>query len=686
MIFSLLTLIKFALLILLGKRVIILLKSFKKQCSKKAYNIFLDCVIPLTVLFLPLLILTTITLFDTWFTYLTILLIAHIFIIMPFMHYWSILRKWDDKTDLNFYESWYHPRLYKHLNMALLYPLLWGLFFSLSRFFRLGQTYHIWSFIKNVSPDFIVIIFILPYFFLWLFIGLYYLSYMRKYFWDQLTCLLYSIHIYLLQYDVYFKFMKNLYKVVFFCNRTLTLIIKNKKNISWWQKLLDYLYYHPKWLTYVVLCSIFIESCFTKQIYYGIYTLFFYPILYGIFSCFFAYLNTDFVYDCCLSDYCSQRDNFKTPRYPFNFWNYFKDAEYYFGHEYEFTPQQVKNIEKEMNKRTSQWLLRKKVSYDIHQDYLNLRILRNNKANFCLRLAANYLQSNRVRWVHTERILNTVPKFHSCTSLFTKSLFDRIVLLNNNWGNLNHIQAAQAKTKQLITETSATIYKPFKQTFTYRKKDFIGIQEENIPSNFSPLIQKGVIVEPYDDTKNEHKPVHLPQTNPDIVYIFKNGSFIDKRTHAFDQKTNNPGLGNNKLLSEITPERYKSTIDRYQKFLSLNMSLTEEIQEVLQQLKTTINDFTEHQIIWAKNLHLFPDNHIPPLKLPQNFSYTQFTPEALIKIKQAEVRMKHISDYLYVKKIPQVNHGTFPKEALDLFDDSYIQKILSETTFDIPEC
>lgn len=106
------------------------------------------------------------------------------------------------------------------------------------------------------------------------------------------------------------------------------------------------------------------------------------------------------------------------------------------------------------------------------------------------------------------------------------------------------------------------------------------------------------------------------------------------------------------------------------------ISLTKEIQDVLEQLKSTIDDFTKHQMLWAKNLHLFPDDHIPPLKLPQNFSYAQLTPEALNKIRESEIRMKLVSDYLYAKKVPQINHGTFPKEALNLFEESYIQTIL----------
>lgn len=150
-----------------------------------------------------------------------------------------------------------------------------------------------------------------------------------------------------------------------------------------------------------------------------------------------------------------------------------------------------------------------------------------------------------------------------------------------------------------------------------------------------------------------------------------------------DQKTNNPGLGINKLLSEITLERYKSTVDRFERTLKSEKLLNEEISTTLLNLKETYNDFEKHQLIWAESLHLFPDNFIPPLKLPQNFSYAQFNPEAMRQIKISEYRMKRISDHLYFKKIPQVNHGKFPQEALDLFQDSIIQDILNQDYTDM---
>lgn len=270
-----------------------------------------------------------------------------------------------------------------------------------------------------------------------------------------------------------------------------------------------------------------------------------------------------------------------------------------------------------------------------------------------------------------------MKRFHSCTSLFTQNIYENMVLTNNCWSHVNHIQAAGLKH-----QIPSNMYIDFGQTFNYKLKHFMGAHEENIPSNFVPLIKQGVKIEPYDLKNINHNPVYFPQANPDVSFVFKDSTFIDKRTHALDQKTNNPGLGKSKILSEITIQRYHSTIDRFQKELSLTPDFNLNIVTALKELKETCTNLEEHQQVWAKYLHLFPNNFIPPLKIPQNFSYSQFKPEILKEIKKAESRVQKISDLLYEKKIPQISHGIFPQEALDFFNDSQMQKILNGDLID----
>ena len=671
LIITALTLITFCVLLI----ILFLDSLYRPNITQYPFSVFFDRVIPMCSILFPFFMIIFFKPLDTWFACLLLLICFNIFILVPLLHYWSELRQWDKSSSTVSFDSWKHPRLYKNIAIAMIYPLLWGLYFSMSRFLRLGKSYNVVNYLSESNPDLIVLfLFSLPYLICGIIIILFYLAKIRNYFWSRVSILLYSLHIYLLQFYIYFRMMELLYKSAFLMECLLTINISNKIYKSRWRRVINYLYYNPKVFTVILLSSLLVEILYTKNLYYGIYILFVYPLVYSILSCYFSYLSTNFIFDSCLSDYCSTRYNFLNPRYPLIFWTYFRDAEYYFGFQYEFTYQQTLLIADSMKKKEAQWVLRKKISYDIHQDLLNKRILGRTTSTFCMRLAANYLHINRVRWLHGERLLNVGYKYHSCTALFAKTTYQQIVLLNNSWSHLKHIQAA----KHPIESIPSDMYKPSKKIFPLLRKDFMGHQEINTPDNFIPLMEKGVKVEPYNSNNIEHKPVYFSQANPDIIYVFKDSQFIEKRSHAFDQKTNNPGLGNNKVFSEITTQRYNSTIDRFEKHLRSIQPITEQVLQTLTDLKKTSEDPQQHQIIWAKNIHLFPDNFVPPMRIPQNFSYNQFTEEALKKIKAAEIQLKKVSDYLYTKKIPQVNNGIFSKEALDLFEDSFMQTILNQ--------
>lgn len=516
------------------------------------FNTVLDRIIPFVILIMPLIIIIWYKPFETWFTRLLLLIGFHILVLIPLFHYWSQLRNWQMNVVGVSYKSWNHPRLYKNIALALIYPLFWGLYGSCSRFLRLGQTYDVVNNISQISADNIIILFISPYIMIWLFLISSAIIKVKKYLWNEVYVLLYSTHIFLLQFYGYFKIMEMLFKSSFCVEQLLTLNINYKqRNISWWKKMINYFFYYPKWVVILIFSFIVMEIMVTKQLYYGLYILFFFPIIHNIFSCYIAFGYTEFVFDCCFCDYISQRDKFQTPRYPINFWNYFRDAEYYFGFEYDYTPEQTNQIAIEMQKRKSTWLLRKNVSYDKHQDLLNVRLLSRKNAPNGLRMAANFQHVNRVRWVHTARVLNTAKKLHSCTALFVKTIYDNIALLNSAWSHMHHIQAA--RLPMYYPENMYINNKPI--LYPLKKLSFIQIQENNLSSNFTIMTKKNVMITPYNGDSQD-QPVYKPQANPDIIFNFTNSDFIDKRIHSMDQKTNNPGLGDNKILSEITTQRY----------------------------------------------------------------------------------------------------------------------------------
>lgn len=53
-------------------------------------------------------------------------------------------------------------------------------------------------------------------------------------------------------------------------------------------------------------------------------------------------------------------------------------------------------------------------------------------------------------------------------------------------------------------------------------------------------------------------------------------------------------------------------------------------------------------------------------------------PETLKALEKELLRLQKVSDILFARKIPQNKGGTFSQEALDLLNDSEMQRILAE--------
>jgi hypothetical protein len=667
-------------LMLLGIISVMLLdKIYRPNIPQYPFNFLLDRVIPIIMLICPTIFIIFLSPFDAWFTRFTLLLVTHIFILIPLLYQWSSLRRWNSADESCYdipltYHSWNHPCLYLDIAIALIYPSLWGMYFSLSRYIRIGSTINIYTYISSLNPHWSIVIFLFPY---WLPIFLIIISTLRSFLWKHTYKILYSLHINAISFNPYFNFMEKFVKLSHLCFSLISLnglvYFKDVEKYSWWRKSINYMFFHSGWFTFIFFISILLELLLSKGLlHYGIYTLFIYPLIRSILSFFFSIGNHNWVLDCCLSDYV--RRQWESPRYPIPFWEYFRDAEFYFNFTWYFTKEEFQTLLKKVEHHA--WHLRKKVSRNVHQDLLYYRVRRNFQHPFGMRLAVSYLYSHRVRWVHT----GVFYHYHSATALFVRSLYDRAVLVNSCWKHVLNLQVVDKNTK---LTTPQPLYLPFGASYPFKEKNtFIKIQEENTPTHFIEWLKRGVIVEPYDETNPTHITEFKSQSRPDLFVNFNGSEFTDQRCHTLDQKTGNPGLGKHKLLSEITVKRYETTINNFEKDMKVRSYFTDNMAIALRQLKETCLNIEQHQLVWAKSLHLYHSEHIPPIKLPQNFNTSQFTPEALSAMKNAELRMIQVSDYLFFKKVPQTSHGIFPKEALDLFNDSYIQKIFQDYPID----
>lgn len=159
--------------------------------------------------------------------------------------------------------------------------------------------------------------------------------------------------------------------------------------------------------------------------------------------------------------------------------------------------------------------------------------------------------------------------------------------------------------------------------------------------------------------------------------------FNDKRIHSIDQKSGKTALtcvG----LSEIEKKDYEQKLRQFSakllyKYPDLDSQL---VYHIMDDLFSSCDTFQEHQIIWATNLHIFPSGFLPPIKVPNNFSLEDLRPEFIEFVHKARVTIYRISDFLYDQNIPQINpDNPLPEEALNLFSNSEIQKIIGESEY-----
>ena len=111
---------------------IILLENYARpSIPQYRFSMILDRIIPLFILLMPLILVFTFNTNIAYFGRFCISILLHCLIIVPLMWYWSYLRNWGDIQESPIlYWSWSHPRVYKDLSIALIYPLIFGLYFS----------------------------------------------------------------------------------------------------------------------------------------------------------------------------------------------------------------------------------------------------------------------------------------------------------------------------------------------------------------------------------------------------------------------------------------------------------------------------------------------------------------------------------------------------------------------------
>jgi hypothetical protein len=391
--------------------VILLDKLYRPAIPQYPYNIVLDRVIPITLLLLPIIFVFIFTQHVETISYLqrfNFMLITHI-ALLPIFYYWSKLRSWNilDKIGQN-YITLDHPILYKHIAIALIYPAVWGIFFTLSRYLRLGVTINIFDLISRFNLDIgILLLFLFPFGLcnIWIRFLIWKLMDLRFWLWFELSKLLYVIHLYLLRYKIYFYIFEKLHKIAFIWGTYISInpsVYPKTKDYGIFRNMLQTLYFKPYLGFLSILFCLLTEIVLTQgKLHYSLYILFAYPIIYAFGYCL-SYLYTmPWVNDVCRADYFAR--NWENPRYPTEFWISFVDPSERYNFNWEFSEEEEKNIQRLASKYLSKkYSFRSMLPYRIQTKPLYTRI------------KGVYRTYNGIRWVHTL----ARPSYHPLTAWF----------------------------------------------------------------------------------------------------------------------------------------------------------------------------------------------------------------------------------------------------------------------------
>lgn len=639
-----------------------LLDSFyRPNYPQYPYNWFLDRLLPILCLFTPS-IYVICFLELSLVNKLTTLLLLHLLLILIF-HYWSNLRNWNSAEKPNTWNSaetrntlsWSSPKIFKHISIAFIYPYVYAIYFSILRILKIGKTVDLSNFkLFDFCLEYGIYVFyaLMLYYeciLLVIFIT-FFIKHLRNVLWENFLSLVYSFHLFLLQFTVYFKiceFIFKLYQIINYVigakNPKIWYQLKNYSNFS---KLRDILYFYPQVLSFLVILFIISELLFYKTISYSYYILFFYPLFYGLLMLFVLFGKSDFIFDTCFSDYIYGR--WENSRYPINFWEKFFDADTSYGFSYTFSKAQIEYLRKFSQK--FKWCLRKNTNRYHHNLLLTERV--NNKGHL-LRFKANYLNVQGVRFFATlEANVNSRSYF------FAKNFLSRLTLIAMDWPT----------NYPIMTQKYNKLDKPI------ICKDFyiteINVNKNPIFTKLTDFIEYNSLYHLYNLKKTQDVELSLwqddfqtdikaKQERPDI--FLKMISQDEQIKLGLDLK-NTVRTSGNCLISAFSEENYSKILFEGYKKLERQNIITPQIKNFFLTMHAlnTKNEFNNMLDLWGANLLMFKlINYIPPLRVKSlinsDYFQTQIQAEYLEKLEI----MEKISSYLNQLKVTKQTHHPY---------------------------
>lgn len=592
-------------------------------------------------------------------------------LVLPLQFILNSRNNWDkDFLNATFF-SWLHPRILKHVSLALIYPYIFGLYYSIIRYSRLGS--YVFLDISKVAPyQYFILLFFLTFSFLFIlllpFIEKFFmvLSSFRNYLWEQTTDLFYSFYIYLLSKNYIFKFLEKAYKSYYFLAffigvKNITYFLSSTK-LPWYRYVFSYLFYN--FLNIIVIStflSIFLEIVFTRgHIYYGLYLLFFMPFVRFFFYLWQSLCLTPFYRDVCLADYLyTSWDELKDPQ---SFPIFVESAHVFFPIVVDLKPSQViklKEIEKKFNVRS--WEFRRKTIPVRHRSQLVERV-RNHPWGF--RFAANYYDTHNKRFYHSSPVLHTIPKtiapwksippleknLHSGVAALCQSPMQKAAIFNANYLLYDFILRMEKRTGgfSLHKETFISGVAPPR----VNEKSFTIHTEEAARSFFYPIQASFGIVPSRFSRSMPVSYVEKTQQAPDVLLDGRNSITSDKRIHSYDLKAGKVTRTNNIVSTCQDETSYKTLIGWHKKYMGI-LGTDPKIESVLSELTHNYGDIPEQQNILFANSHLFSGLHMPPLPCPNHFYTGWFSIKGQNAYCKAQDILYQVDFYLKSRNIKE---------------------------------
>lgn len=740
---------------------------YRPNIPQYAYNFFLDIIIPFFFIINPSILIMFLTSISG-LKKLKLIFIVYLFIILPITYCWSKQRHWEffnhvqQKTflekafpfflcfllpiitfsfikfsfpilliyylinililngmrhkyswssanirDLRFIGFSTHPELYFYGLLAILYPLIWGIYFSFIRMLKLGQMIDLNFFLNLIMETIFLAVFIYPFVKAWfVFIARLFMTFseIRKYLITNTTYFFYLYHLKFLQNKWYQKYTENLFKItqiffdIFVDQIGATHLPRQNKPLYF--KITSFIYYNTYVLDIMIFSSILIELLLRNgYLYFSIYTLFFYPLIRIFIHLFNEFGTMTYTKDVCFSDYLYLN---KKPRYPAFYYYCLKNPILWFDTQLQSNDHDSLISSNLVEQKVEQYRTSTKRSAKVFYRTCGLtQIEKNNTLEFkyigqqkkwSTRLVAYYKKNYHVRWYHASTVLyapyQTSSKIHPIAVFLSKNPYAHIAYLNMQ-GNFNFAQAAAAKNvKQWPTSQELYNFCEQKNLFLSSSNALVDVMENNHVMRYSFLAKKDVLIGVYNLMKERAHRVDLEamQLRPDMLSYWKNQiAYMFKGFLGTDEKHRHTQIhGRNQAINNISHEEYRDLLQDYSNALRKKHPMTPEMELTLSQLQILDkqNNFDNYLNFWAENLHHFPKNWKPPLRLVKTFDDSHLTPKALELLKQGDVEIRKISDQLYTLNVNTnyqfTTKETFKKDYPDWADVSFVDGDLSQ--------